>query len=472
MRVSRLSRQAALLCLFSTTLLPTLARTEENTTPPQTCTAPISVAALRNPRRSAIVDVVERVKGAVVNIHSERVTRGSTDDVFSSSGNRVNGMGTGIIIDHRGYIVTNHHVVEDVSVIRVRLGDGTTFNARVLAREHEADLALIKIDAPRSLPTMPIGTASDLMVGETVIAVGNAYGYEHSVTVGIVSAIKRDVSLNREISYKSLIQTDASINPGNSGGPLLNVNGELIGVNVAIRAGAQGIGFAIPVDTMLRVVAEMLSVRRRNGLWHGMVYRDQVSSSENTSDGIVPVSLNRSVALEKVENGSPADKATLQKGDVLIQIGTDRISTGLDVERALLERKTGDKVPVVILRKGSEKKVELVLQSLERSPAGSADLVFRKVGLRLAPANSDSVSRTHQQLRGGLTVLDVQADSAAARAGIVRGDVLIGLHQWETINLDNVLYVLNHAELSTFMPLRFYIVRAGTVHSGNLQNIP
>src|SRR5207237_8697556 len=118
------------------------------------------------------------------------------------------------------------------------------------------------------------GTSSDVMVGETVIAIGNAYGYEHSVTVGIVSAIKRDVTLNKEISYKSLIQTDASINPGNSEGPLLNINGELIGVNVAIRAGAKGIGLAIPVDSMLRVAADMLSVGKRNGTGPGQVSRD------------------------------------------------------------------------------------------------------------------------------------------------------------------------------------------------------
>src|SRR5207248_761324 len=147
--------------------------------------------------------------------------------------------GTGIIIDPRGYIVTNQHVVEDVNLIRVRLADGSTASARVLARDSEADLALLKIDAAKPLPVIPLGTATDLMVGETVIAIGNAYGYDHTVTVGVVSAVKRDVTLNKELSYKSLIQTDASINPGNSGGPLLNINGDLVGANVAIRAGVQ-----------------------------------------------------------------------------------------------------------------------------------------------------------------------------------------------------------------------------------------
>ena len=231
-----------------------------------------------HPRRTPVVDVVRRVRAAVVNIHSERAAAHAPegDPTGLTPPNRVNGMGTGIVIDPRGYVLTNHHVVDDVSSLRARLGDGTSVGARVLARDSETDLALIKIDVGRPLPTIPLGTSSDVMVGETVIAIGNAYGYEHTVTVGVVSAIKRDVVLNKDVSYKQLIQTDASINPGNSGGPLLNVNGELIGVNVAIRAGAQGIGFAIPVDNMLRVAADMLSVRRRNGTWHGVVGKDEV----------------------------------------------------------------------------------------------------------------------------------------------------------------------------------------------------
>src|SRR5437868_185994 len=158
--------------------------------------------------------------------------------------------------------------------LRIRLCDGSTHSAFVVARHPELDLAIIKIDAPTPLPVMPVGTASDLMIGETVIAIGNAYGYEHTVSVGVVSATKRDVSLNKDMSYKSLIQTDAAINPGNSGGPLVNVNGELIGVNVAIRAGAQGIGFAIPSDQMVRTVTDMLRNRRRTLTYDGLLCKD------------------------------------------------------------------------------------------------------------------------------------------------------------------------------------------------------
>jgi len=217
-----------------------------------TAAGPAPTAKGWNPRQTPVVDVVRRIKESVVNIHSERTVRApASDEMFSltPSQNRVNGMGTGIVIDPRGYIITNQHVVDDVSSLRVRLADGTTLGARVLARDTESDLALLKISPPRPLPVMPLGTSRDLEVGETVVAIGNAYGYDHTVTVGVVSAIGRDVTLNREVRYRSLIQTDASINPGNSGGPLVNMNGELIGVNVAIRAGAQGIGFAIPVDT-------------------------------------------------------------------------------------------------------------------------------------------------------------------------------------------------------------------------------
>src|SRR5262249_28979357 len=141
--------------------------------------------------------------------------------------------------------------------------DGTTVSARVVARDAESDLALLKISPPKPLPVMPLGTAKDVQVGETVVAIGNAYGYDHTVTVGVVSAVGRDVSLNKDVRYRARIQTDASINPGNSGGPLVNMAGDLVGVNVAIRAGAQGIGFAIPVDSMIVAAGQMLAQLRK-----------------------------------------------------------------------------------------------------------------------------------------------------------------------------------------------------------------
>jgi serine protease Do len=417
-------------------------------------------------RRSPVVEVVDRIRGAVVNIHSERTVKGpATEELFAlaPSQNRINGMGTGILIDPRGYIVTNQHVVEDVNVIRVRLSDRSTYTALVLARDHDSDLALLKIDADHPLPVMPLGTSSDIMVGETVVAIGNAYGYEHTVSVGVVSAVKRDVNLNKELSYRDLIQTDASINPGNSGGPLANINGELIGVNVAIRAGAQGIGFAIPVDTMIRVVADMMSVRRRSGTWHGLVCRDRLDPATGT--------LTRSVVVERAEAGGPAARAGLQRGDVILQVGNVVVGSTIDVERGMLDRAVGDRVPVTARRGSLQRQFALVLQSAERATPAPGELVWRKLGLRLAPVDPDVVAQVNGQLHGGLAVTAVAADSAAGKAGIQQGDILVGLHHWETLTADNVAFVLKHPDLASFNPLCFYIIRSGQVRRGWFQQV-
>jgi serine protease Do len=426
-------------------------------------------------RQTPVVEVVRRVKAAVVNIHSERTVRApAAEELFSltPSQNRVNGMGTGIVIDPRGYLITNQHVVEDVSLLRCRLADGTTLSAQVLARDAESDLALLKINPPRPLPVMPLGTSKDVQVGETVVAIGNAYGYDHTVTVGVVSALGRDVNLNKQVSYRALIQTDASINPGNSGGPLINLNGELVGVNVAIRAGAQGIGFAIPVDTMIQVGGQLLAqVRARNQVGAlGLAARDEVNQS----------AADRRVLVERVDGG-PAGKAGLQKGDVLVRVGDVPVKSSLDVQRGLLDLPAGQRVEVVVQRDGAEKQVVLTLESgtrMDGRPAASlasAALapdaqVYRLLGMRLGPLpNPAEVSRSNPQLRGGLLVGEVRPDGPAARAGLRPGDVLVGLHQWEMLTLENVVYVLNHPDRHTFSPLKFYILRAGQVHRGWVQ---
>lgn len=425
----------------------------------------ISAGRAGDPRRNHIVSVVDRVKGSVVNIHSERTVRGpAVEELLKHKPlqNRVNGMGTGIVIDPRGYVVTNFHVVEDVSTLRVRLGDRTTYPARVIARDKPNDLALIKVDLDRMLPVIPIGTAEDLMVGEDVIAIGNAYGYDYTVTRGIVSAVKRDVSLNREISYKSLIQTDASINPGNSGGPLLNIHGELVGVNVAIRAGAQGISFAIPVETVIKAAASMFRARNQN-LWHGIVPRDEVTSGEDYR-------VRRSLVVGTIETGSPADKAGFRAGDLIVKIGNEPTRCTLDLERCVFGHAAGDLLPITYRRDGSVRTADLVLARHEHAPV-TKDVVWTRLGVKFKQASTRQVSTVNKQLNGGLEVVDVRGDSTAAKAGIKPGDILIGLHQWETVTLENVIFVLSHRDLATFQPLSFYLVRAGQIHRGWLHQL-
>jgi serine protease Do len=432
-----------------------------------------------NLRQTPVVDVVRRVRDAVVNIHSERTVRATgVEEIFANTGSqsRVNGMGTGILIDPRGYIITNQHVVEDVALIRIRLADGTTANARVLARDAECDLALLKIDADRPLPTAPLGTTRDLMVGETVVAIGNAYGYEHTVTVGVVSATSRDVSLNKEVSYKALIQTDASINPGNSGGPLLNIHGELIGVNVAIRAGAQGIGFAIPVDTMIRVAGRMMGSRAPQGSARsrlGLGVKDEVHAAPTGSAPGETAAL-RSVVVDSLEEGSPAARAGLERGDILLAAGDAPIVSSLDLERVLFDRAAGEHMALRYRHGGAEKTADVVLESvraaaIEQAANPSGDAVWQKLGLRLRPVGADAVGRNYPQFRGGLTVTDVRPDSPADRAGLQRGDILVGLHKFEMLTGEHVQFVLHHPDLPTFQPLKFYIIRSGQLQGGKVQ---
>ncbi|HEX3148193.1 MAG TPA: trypsin-like peptidase domain-containing protein [Gemmataceae bacterium] len=452
---------AAAPLLVAVTLLAPAVRAEDSTT-----------RSTSNPRRSPAVDVVEKVKASVVNIHSERTVGDARNfdkklDVALTQ-HRVNGMGTGIVIDPRGYLVTNHHVVDDVYSLRVRLHDGTTLPAKVVARDPEQDLAILKVDPPKPLPVIPLGTSSDLMLGEPVIAIGNAFGYEHTVTTGIVSALKRDVTLNKEVSYKSLIQTSAGINPGNSGGPLLNVYGELIGVNVAIRAGAQNIAFALPIDNVLKVAAEMMSTRKRSGTSHGLVIRDAVDTSSN------PV--KRWAEIDRVEGGSAAEQAGFKAGDVIDRLGDVPVRCALDVERGFLDQPAGARMDVVAHRSKDEFKSAIALKTATRIVPGmvvsnTGDVVWKRLGLKVEPVAADIVVRVNKDLRGGLAITEVNADSPAARAGFQRGDVLIGLHQWETITSDNITFVLNHPDLGSFFPLKYFLIHNGELKRGFIPGV-
>ncbi|MBM3983908.1 MAG: PDZ domain-containing protein, partial [Planctomycetes bacterium] len=415
-----------------------------------------------------VVDVYDRTKPAVVNIHSERTVAGQEDPFTRQpvQPQRVNGMGTGIVLDGRGYILTNFHVVDDVTSLRVRLHDGTGYSARVVTTDKEADLALIKVEPNKALPVIGFGTSSDLMVGEKVIAIGNAFGYEHSVTDGRVSYKGRDVALNKDMGYKGLIQTSAPINPGNSGGPLLNLMGEVVGVNVAIRAGAQNIGFALPADQVIPRAADLIGVRRRSSIRHGLVLRD-AATRESTDSAV-----KRAVTVEQVEANSPAAQAGFKAGDVIDRADDIPVITSIDFERGLIDKPAGAKIPVKVARGGTATDLELVLQPGAKVPVGAADAVWKKLGLKVAPVGAETVAKANPQLRGGLQVTDVAAGGAAATAGIQKGDVLVGLHLWETLNLDNVTFVLNHKDLATFLPLKYFVAREGKLKDGLITSVP
>ncbi len=262
--------------------------------------APLQAAS--ESRKTPLVKAVAHISPAVVNIHSEKTSYNGESLFQSGRARKVSGMGTGIVVDERGYIVTNYHVVQGVDSLRATLSDGGTYSAQVISFDRIHDLAIIKVNPSSPLTVATYGVSGDIMLGETVFAVGNAFGYEHTVTKGIVSALSRDVEVNEKQSYKNLLQTDASINPGNSGGPLCNLDGEVIAINVAIRAGAQRIGFAIKIDDARRIIARLLSVEELNSIQHGVIARDIKASDrqELIVEGIEPSSPAMSAGLKKV----------------------------------------------------------------------------------------------------------------------------------------------------------------------------
>ncbi|HEV3003921.1 MAG TPA: trypsin-like peptidase domain-containing protein, partial [Pirellulales bacterium] len=361
---------------------------------------------------------------------------------------RVNGMGTGVIIDPRGYVMTNHHVVDGVKRISVTTADHDSYIATLVSHDPQTDLAIIKIDPDGPLPVINIGTSCDLLLGETVVAVGNAFGYEHTVTKGIISALHRTVQVSDAQNYDDLIQTDASINPGNSGGPLLNVDGQMIGLNVAVRAGAQGIGFAIPTDKVMEVAAELLSAKRLQHTWHGVVARTKVEPARSE------------VVVGAIDAESPAARCGIKPGDVIKSIDDQTVSRSLDLERAVLGRAAGEEVAVTVERKGQPLELAMVLAKAPKADDETGDPSWDLLGLALKPMPNKQFRQMHRgRYNGGLTVVNVRADSPAAKQGIRKGDVLVGMHVWETVKLSDVSYILERPDFDQLGPLKFYILR-------------
>ena len=411
-------------------------------------------------RRSAIVRAVAQARPAVVSIHGHKTI---PNGQYQSDGSRrVNGMGTGVIIDSRGYIVTNHHVVESVGEIKVNLDNGKAYVARLVAHDPFTDLAIIKIPTRQKLDLINIGNSQDLMTGEEVIAVGNAYGYEQTVTRGIVSALHRTVKVNEEQKYYDLIQTDASINPGNSGGPLLNVDGEMIGINVAVRVGAQGIGFAIPVDKAMEVAAQLLS-KERAGIWHGVITG---RSGKVRTPGLVA---------ERIQESSPAAAAGIRPGDVISRVNDVEIARALDMERALIGMRAGQEASLVVKRQGSSIPVQLTLASVStakrrksKSSSSVFDVAWNTFGMQLTEIPPKDFRSSSEQFKGGLRIVTVRAASPAARQGVRSGDILVGLHKWETSSAADLAYILKQPNVTKNQSVKFFIMRGDETLFGHL----
>ena len=438
------------------------------------CTGAAAQAA--SPRDTPEVCAVRRTIPSVGNIHTEKsATSNPQNNIFSSEkGRKINGMGTGIVVDERGYLVTNYHVIADVDTIRVDFHDKSSYLARRINVDRENDLALIKIDPLHPLKVMPSGTSSDLMLCEKVIAIGNAFGYQSTVTVGYISSLGRDVDANDTQSYRNLIQTDAAINPGNSGGPLVNLMGEVIGINVAIRAQAQRIGFAIPIDEARKSIARLMSVEQIDHTYHGLIAKD-VKSGET-----------RMMVVDGVHADSPAALAGLKSGDVIVKAGHVEVTDSVDWERAFLGRPVGDKIEISLKRNEKLESASLSLaaytggrisvnQEVAVTPRQSAtaeeDRYWQQLGVKLTMLPAAQKALVGPKYRGGMRVTEVRSDGPAGANGIQKGDVLVGLDKWETLSPDNVTWILNQQQPQLSdgqVSMKFYVIRGQETRYGYL----
>jgi serine protease Do len=416
-------------------------------------------------------ELAEQLQPAVVNISTTQVLRGQRrqspglpfPSPFGERGDRHpfeefferffgggspqrelrrSSLGSGFIINKDGHIVTNNHVVENATDIKVSLSDKEEFDAKVIGRDPKTEVALIKIEANRDLPVVPLGNSDQLRVGQWVIAIGNPFGLGHTVTAGIASAKGRIIGAG---AYDDFIQTDASINPGNSGGPLFNLNGEVVGINTAIVATGQGIGFAIPINLAKDILAQLREKGRVTRGWLG-VQVQQVTPELVRSFGLERA---RGALVADVQPNSPAGQAGIQRGDVIVEFKGEPIEDMHALPRVVANTAPGTEADVRLLRKGQERTVKVKVGEMpeeQRQATVEGGLPEKRLGLaveQLTPEIAQSLGMSSVQ---GVVVSDVMERSPADEAGIRRGDVILEVNQEQIMTVGDYQAAVQQAE--------------------------
>jgi serine protease Do len=366
-------------------------------------------AADASVRRTPVVEIVERVAPAVVNISAEAIVR-APDPFFGDffqRRRRVESLGSGFVVRDNGVVVTNAHVIDGAARILVTTADGRELEAEVLGLDRDADIAVLKVEA-LGLKAVELGDSSDLMIGETVVALGNPLGLSNSVTTGVLSARGRTVPAESGARlFTDFLQTDAQINPGNSGGPLVNLAGEVIGINTAIIAGAEGIGFAIPANRARRIVDDLLRFGSLQPIWTGL----RLVTLDRELARQLDIELDRGAVVELVYPGSPGERAGFKRLDVLTQIGPRTIGGREDVLTALYSVAEESRVPVELVRNTEKLRLDLWA---ERPP--------ERLGVELL---EDRLGIEAGARQGLIYVERVVPGSEADMKGLKRGDLLL-----------------------------------------------
>ena len=398
-------------------------------------------------RRTPVVEAVQQALPAVVNISTERRVKvvyadpllSSRDDAFDrllrefmglraprAGLERRQSLGSGIIVDESGYILTNFHVIERASQIRVMLSDDEVYDATVLAGDAVHDLALIKIEPRHPLPAIRFAEDDDLLLGETVIALGNPFGLTHTVTVGVLSATDREASYDGEVLYRDILQTDAAVNPGNSGGPLVNLNGDLIGINVSVYQKAQNISFAMPVKRARGLLARWLSSRVLHKAWLGFE----------------PAPAAGGLRVAQVDPAGPAAQAGVQADELITALNGRPVTDVYTFNKGLLSFGPGDQVQVTLGAGEQARSVSLPMVGLPK-PSGE-QLARRLLGLVFSDATPASAVRAG--FAKGLNIQGVLAEGPAEKIGLRPGLLVTSVNGVEITNLDDVGAALENVQ--------------------------
>ena len=396
-------------------------------------------------------ELAERTSAGVVNIRTSRRARGVTappqleefffgspfEELFRGRGRHGGreqarlSRGTGFVISSDGYIVTNNHVIDEVDSITVALEDGTEFDATVVGRDPTTDIALLRVETDQKLFALPLGDSNAVRPGEWVVAIGNPFGLGHTVTAGIVSA-KHRMNITRQGRYDDFIQTDAAINFGNSGGPLLNLSGQVIGINTAINPRANTIGFAVPINMAKEILPQLRASGHVTRGWLGVVIQHITPELSASFD----LEGEEGALVSKVMPGGPAEDAGVERGDVIVEFDGQEIEDWNDLPRAVARTPVGKKVDVVLMRDGKRKRLRVAIAVLDeaRKPVQLAkEGGATEFGLRVQDVTPDLADQLGLDNENGVVVTSVSPGSPASEAGIRSGDVILEVNR-STVN--------------------------------------
>jgi serine protease Do len=409
--------------------------------------------------RSGFVEVAKKVKPSVVAIRSERtVTVGPGygedffkgtpfEDFFKQHGGgppvkrKQMGEGSGVIVDGKGYILTNYHVVAGAEKITIHLFDGRELKGTVRGTDPRTDLAVVHVETT-DLPVAVIGDSDKIQVGEWAIAIGSPFGLEETVTVGVISAKGRS-GLGTG-TYEDFLQTDASINPGNSGGPLVNIDGDVIGINAMIIQPGQGIGFAIPINLAKTIMLELIKTGKVIRPWVGIGLQDI------TPDLMKYFNLKEKegALISQVYSGSPAEQVGLKVGDVVIEVDGVKIKNSQDVVREVLKKTVGQKVDFVVLREGKRTQVSVTTAQMPEKVGerGSAKPAREWFGLRVSNITPDIAKQLGLAKTEGVVITGVEPNSVALGAGLKAGDIILEVNRQKILNENDYRSAMDKAK--------------------------